>query len=64
MNAGIPVEMIYGLAVVFAVLALIFLSGKGASLFVGHNTLREPAFSEKSCAKRWERAFALLRCSC
>ena len=51
MNPAVPVEMIYVLAIIFAVLSLVFLSGKGAPLFVGHNTIREPAFSEKELCK-------------
>lgn len=46
MGLGIPVGVIYGLAAIFAVLSILFLKGKGSSLFVGHNTVREPAFSE------------------
>ena len=64
MNPAVPVEMIFVLAIIFASLSLVFLSGKGASLFVGHNTILEPAFSPESCAKRWEYAFVSLRCSC
>lgn len=55
--------MIFVLAIIFASLSLVFLSGKGASLFVGHNTILDLSAPE-SCAKRWEYAFVSLRCSC
>ncbi|MGN0649429.1 MAG: hypothetical protein ACI4KM_03255 [Oscillospiraceae bacterium] len=51
MNPFVPVELIFALASVFAGLAMAFLSGKGASLFVGHNTLHEPAFSGKKAVQ-------------
>ena len=51
MGLGIPVGVIYGLAAIFAVLSILFLKGKGSSLFVGHNTVRKPAFSEHKLCK-------------
>ncbi|MBQ8189154.1 MAG: DUF3784 domain-containing protein [Lachnospiraceae bacterium] len=34
----------YVLAAIFALLSIMFFAGKGRSLFVGHNTAKEPAF--------------------
>ena len=51
MNPAVPVEMIFVLAIIFASLSLVFLNGKGASLFVGHNTILEPAFSPGKLCK-------------
>ncbi|MGN1120666.1 MAG: DUF3784 domain-containing protein [Oscillospiraceae bacterium] len=50
MNPNVPVGVIYALFTLFAVLAAVFLKGKAVSLFVGHNTAREPVFSaQKLC---------------
>ncbi|MGN0679490.1 MAG: DUF3784 domain-containing protein [Oscillospiraceae bacterium] len=51
MVEGIPVQIVYVLAAIFTVLSFVFLKGKASSLFVGHNTFREPAFSQFSLCK-------------
>lgn len=51
MNSSIPVEIIYCLFVLFTVLSILFLKGKGSSLFVGHNTTKEPAFQPVKLCK-------------
>lgn len=55
-----PVEMIYGLTIIFLVLIVLFLTGKGSSLIVGHNTLQEPKFDTKKLSKAIGGGFAVL----
>ncbi len=63
MNQNIPVQVIYGLAVLFAALSIIFLKGKSSSLFVGHNTAREPVFSTQKLCKAFGVCFAVITIS-
>lgn len=60
MTHYIPVQVIYGLAVLFAALSIIFLKGKAAALFVGHNTAREPVFSTQKLCKALGVCFAVI----
>ena len=36
-----PIEAVYGLTIVFLIITIVFLMGKGSSFIVGHNTLQE-----------------------
>lgn len=42
MNSNSSVVVIYGLIIIFAILSIVFLTGKGKTLFVGHNTTKAP----------------------
>lgn len=58
MNQSIPVEIIYCFCVLFTMLSILFLKGKGSSLFVGHNTTKEPAFQPVKLCKPLGVCFA------
>lgn len=64
MNQSIPVEIIYGLCILFTVLSILFLRGKGSSLFVGHNTTKEPAFQPVKLCKALGVCFAGITLLC
>mgnify|MGYP000541737089 CR=1 FL=1 len=42
-----PIEAVYGLTIVFLIITIVFLMGKGSSFIVGHNTLQETRFEPK-----------------
>lgn len=46
-----PVEIIYGLTLVFLILSIVFLMGKGSSLIVGHSTVQKEKFSTKKVCR-------------
>lgn len=60
MNPYIPVQAIYVIAAIFAALSIVFLKGKAAALFVGHNTAREPVFSTQKLSKALGVCFAVI----
>lgn len=59
MNSYIPAWVVYTLAAIFAVLSVVFLKGKAASLFVGHNTARKPVFSQRKLCKAFGACLAV-----
>lgn len=60
MNSNISVVVIYGLTIVFAILAIVFLKEKGKSLFVGHNTTKAPRFSTTKLSKAVGICFSII----
>ena len=60
MNSNISVVVIYGLIIIFAVLSIVFLKGKGKTLFVGHNTTKEPRFSTTKLSKVVGMCFSII----
>lgn len=54
------VEVIYGLTIVFLIVTVFFLMGKGSSLIVGHNTLQETRFDPKKLGKAIGGCFFVL----
>lgn len=60
MNSNISVVVIYGLFIVFAILSIVFLMGKGKTLFVGHNTAKEPRFSTTKLSKAVGVCFSII----
>lgn len=59
MNSYISAWVVYTLAAIFAVLSVVFLKGKAASLFVGHNTARKPVFSQRKLCKAFGACLAV-----
>lgn len=64
MSFEVPVELIYVLFVIFAVLSAVFLKGIGSSLFVGHNTAQEPAVSPVKLCRAMGICFAIIAFFC
>lgn len=60
MSFEVPIELIYVLFVIFAVLSAVFLKGIGGSLFVGHNTAQEPAVSPVKLCRAMGICFAII----
>lgn len=55
-----PVEVIYGLTIVFLIITVFFLMGKGSSFIVGHNTLQETRFAPRKLGKAIGGCFSVL----
>ena len=51
MNGNVSVVVIYSLVILFAILSIVFLKGKGKNFFVGHNTTKAPKFSTTKLSK-------------
>lgn len=60
MNTNLPIEVIYVLAVICAIVAIIFFKGKGKAMMVRYNTLKEPVFNESKLSKALGVCFAIL----
>ena len=60
MDTNLPVEVIYVLDIIFAILAIVFLKGKGEAMMVRYNTLKEPVFNERKLCQALGVCFAIL----
>jgi len=58
--SDIPVQFVYGLTLLFIILTIIFLKGKGSSLVVGHDTIQPPKIDEKKICKAMGICFLIL----
>lgn len=60
MNSNVPVVVIYSLTILFAILSIVFLKGKGKNFFVGHNTTKTPKFSTTKLSKGVGICFSII----
>lgn len=60
MEFEVPVQLIYILFVIFAILSVVLLKGIGHSLFVGHDTVQGPTFQPVKLCKAMGICFAII----